>query len=91
MSITSFRTVCLHSKPYNAFIGASGYAGSWRGQKQRVGLVRKCKLSTLAVHNGSLLQPNTAQALDAIAVQLNAAASPAIFATDSLTDQQRIS
>jgi hypothetical protein len=44
----------LHSKPYNAFIGASGYAGSWRGQKQRVGLVRRCKLSTLAVHNGSL-------------------------------------
>ena len=23
----------LHSKPYNAFIWASGYAGSWRGQK----------------------------------------------------------
>ena len=74
----------LHSKPYSAFILASGYAGSWRGQKQRVGLVRRCKLSTAAVHNGSLWQPNTAQTLDAIAVQLNAAASPAIFATHSL-------
>ena len=81
----------LHSKPYKAFIGASGYAGSWRGQKQRVGLVRSCKLSTIAVHKGSFLQPNTAQTLAAIAVQLNAAASPAIFATDFLTNQQRIS
>jgi hypothetical protein len=23
----------LHSKPYKAFIGANGYAGSWRGLK----------------------------------------------------------
>ena len=81
----------LHSKPYNAFIGASGYAGSWREQKQRIGLVRSCKLSTAAVHNGSVLQPNPAQTLDAIAVQLNAAASPAIFATNSLRISQLIS
>ena len=74
----------LHSKPFSAFIWADGYRGSWRGQKQRVGLVRRCKLSTAAVHNGSLLQPNSAQTLAAIAVQLNAAASPAIFATNSL-------
>jgi len=44
----------LHNKPYSAFIGAAEYASSWRGQKQRVGLVRKCKLSTAAVYNGSL-------------------------------------
>ena len=44
----------LNSKPYNAFIWATGYVGSWREQKQRVGLARRCKLSTLAVHKGSL-------------------------------------
>jgi hypothetical protein len=72
----------LHSKPYNAFVLPVGYQGSWRGQKQRVGLVRRCRLSTQAVHNGSVLQQNPAQILAAIAVQLNAAASPAIFATN---------
>ncbi len=61
------------------------------GKKQLVGLVRKCKLSTAAVYNGSLKQPNPAQTLAPIAVQLSAAASPAIFATDFLTDQQSIS
>jgi hypothetical protein len=61
------------------------------GKKQLVGLVRKCKLSTLAVHKVSLLQPNPAQILAAIAVQVNVAASPAIFATDFLTNQQSIS
>ena len=61
------------------------------GKKQRVGLVRSCKLSTAAVYNGSLLQANPAQTLAAIAVQLNAAASPVIFATDFLTNQQSIS
>ncbi len=59
-------------------------------KKQLVGLVRKCKLSTAAVRDGSVLQPNPAQTLAAIAVQLNAAASPAIFATDFLTNQQSI-
>jgi hypothetical protein len=57
-----------YSKPYNAFIRASGCANSWRRHKQRVGLVRSCKLSTAAVHKGSLLQPNPAQTLAAIAV-----------------------
>lgn len=61
------------------------------GKKQRVGRLRSYKLSTLAVHNGSLLQPNPAQTLAAIAVQLNAAASPVIFAIDFLTNQQSIS
>jgi hypothetical protein len=61
------------------------------GKNQLVGLVRSCKLSTAAVHNGRFLQPKPAQTLAAIAVQLNAAASPAIFATDFLTDQQSIS
>ena len=88
---TSSLAKAADSKPYNAFILASVYAVSWRGQKQRVGLVRRCKLSILAVHNGSVLQPNPAQILAAIAVQLNAAASPAIFATDFLTNQQSIS
>jgi hypothetical protein len=37
------------------------------------------------------LQPNPAQTLAAIAVQLTAAASTAIFATDFLTNQQPIS
>ncbi len=61
------------------------------GKKQRVGLVRNIKLSTIAVHNGSVLQPNPAQTLACIAVQLNAAASPAIFATNSLRISQPIS
>jgi len=61
------------------------------GKKQLVGLVRKCKLSTAAVHNGSLSQPNPALTLAAIAVQTNSAASPAIFATKLLTNQQSIS
>ena len=61
------------------------------GKNQLVGLVRNIKLSTAAVHNGSLQQPNPAQTLACIAVQLNAATSPAIFATDSLTNQQSIS
>ncbi len=61
------------------------------GKKQRVGLVRSCKLSTAAVYNGSVLQPNPAQTLAAIAVQTKAAADPAIFATNSLTNQQSIS
>ena len=61
------------------------------GKKQLVGLVRNSKLSTAAVYKGSLSQQNPAQTLAAIAVQLNAAASPAIFATDSLRISQLIS
>jgi hypothetical protein len=61
------------------------------GKKQLVGLVCGCKLSTAAVHNGSLLQQNSAQILAAIAVQLNSAATPAIFATNFLTNQQSVS
>jgi hypothetical protein len=61
------------------------------GKKQLVGLVRNSKLSTAAVHNGSLSQPNPAQILAAIAVQTNTAVSPAIFATNFLTNQQSIS
>ena len=60
-------------------------------KKQLVGLERKYKLSTAAVHNGSLLQQNPAQILAAIAVQLNSAATPAIFATSFLTNQQSVS
>jgi hypothetical protein len=56
-------------------------------KKQLVGLVCGCKLSTAAVHNGSLLEQNSAQILAAIAVQLNSAATPAIFATNFLTNQ----
>jgi len=62
-----------------------------QGKKQLVELVRKCKLSTAAVHNGSLLQQNPAQILAAIAVQLNSAATPAIFATNLLLISQQIS
>jgi hypothetical protein len=62
-----------------------------QGKKQLVELVPKCKLSTAAVHNGSLLQQNPAQILAAIAVQLNSAATPAFFATSFLTNQQSIS
>jgi hypothetical protein len=62
-----------------------------RGKKQLVGLARKYKLSAVAVHNGSLLQQNPAQILAAIAVQLNSAATPAIFATNSLLISQPIS
>jgi len=43
------------------------------------------------VHNGSLLQQNPAQILAAIAVQLNSAATPAIFATNLLLISQQIS
>jgi hypothetical protein len=62
-----------------------------QGKKQLVELVRKCKLSTAAVHNGSLLQQNPAQILAAIAVTLNSAATPAIFATNSLLNSHSIS
>ena len=88
------RTVPLHqlsSKPYNAFIGASGYSGSWRGQKQRVGLVRRCKLSTAAVNKCTKYKQNHTEMLAATAVQTKAALMPAIFATDPLTNQQPIS
>jgi hypothetical protein len=62
-----------------------------QGKKQLVELVRKCNLSTAAVHNGSLLQQNPAQILADIAVQLNSAATPAIFATNFPTNQQSVS
>jgi hypothetical protein len=61
------------------------------GKNQLVGLVRSCKLSTLAVHNGLLSQQNPAQIRAALAVPLKAAVKPAIFATDFLTNQQSIS
>ena len=58
----------LHSKLYNAFIGASGYANSWCGQKQLVGLVRSCKLSTAAVNKCAKYKQNYTEMLAAIAV-----------------------
>jgi hypothetical protein len=61
------------------------------GKKQRVGRLRRCKLSTIAVYNDSLSQPNPAQILAAIAVLKQSAVSPAIFATNSLRISQLIS
>jgi len=65
---------CITS-PTARFFGGLGIEGAGGSKQQRIGRVRRRKLSTQAVYNGTVSQHHSAQTLARIGVLFKAAAN----------------